>query len=122
MSDQILLNGMEFYGHHGCTLEERGRGQVFRVDAELNLDLSKSGQSDALEDTVDYVAAFDTIKDIVCGEPRNLIETVAEEIAQTLLERFKKLDSVKIVIHKPAAPIIGVFQSAAISITRRRHA
>ena len=120
MADQILLTGMEFFGHHGCSEEERQRGQVFRVDAELSLDLSLSGKSDKISDTVDYVQVFNEIRSIVSGEPKNLIETVAESIADKLLSRFVKLETVKITIYKPSPPIVGVFDSAAVSITRSR--
>ena len=46
MSDQIMLTGMKFFGHHGCTPEERAVGQIIAVDVELNLDLSNAGSSD----------------------------------------------------------------------------
>lgn len=120
MTDKILLTGMEFYGHHGCGEEERQRGQVFKVDAELTLDLSKAGKSDRIADTVDYVQVFNEIKEIVTGQPKNLIETVAESIASTLLKKFFQIEVVKLIIYKPSAPFIGVFESVAVSIVRSR--
>ena len=120
MKDQILLNGMEFYGHHGCSEAEQKRGQVFKVDAVLNLDLSKAGKSDNINDTVDYALVLDLIKKVVTGKPKNLIESVAEDIAGILLEKFSIIESVKITIHKPSAPLANVFESAAVSIVRNR--
>ncbi len=121
MTDKILLTGMEFFGHHGCSDEERQRGQVFKVDAELILDLSKSAKSDDIKDTVDYVSVFNEIKTVVTGKPRNLIETVAEDIAQTILEKFYQIETVKINLQKPSAGINGVFDAAAVSIIRHRN-
>ena len=121
MTDQILLKGMEFYGHHGCSEEERQRGQVFRVDVELNLDLSKAGKSDKISDTVDYVKVFNEIKNIVTGRPKNLIEAVAENIAAVLMEKFSQIGTVKLTIYKPSPPFVGVFEAAAVSITRERN-
>lgn len=118
--DVILLTGMEFSGRHGCSEEERQYLQPFIVDAELYLDLSKAGKSDNLTDTVDYVQVFNEVKKIVTGTPRNLIETVAEDIAQSLLKQFTQIESLKITIHKPAAPIAETFNGAAISIIRSR--
>ena len=142
--DLILLTGMEFLGRHGCSEEERKHLQPFIVDAELSLDLSKAGNSDDLTDTVDYVQVFDEVKRIVTGTPKNLIEAVAEDIAQSLLKNFEQIESLKITIHKPAAlPSVGracqlrqatrynkgrrplsknadIFNGAAISIIRSR--
>ena len=118
--DFILLNGMEFMGRHGCSEEERKHLQPFIVDAELYLDLSKSGKSDNLANTVDYVQVFNEVKKIVTGTPRNLIEAVAEDIAESLLKQFIQIESLRITIHKPAAPIAETFNGAAISIFRSR--
>ena len=121
MNDKILLTGMEFYGHHGCSEEERQQGQVFRVDAELTVDLSISGKSDNISDTIDYVEVFNVIKKIVTGKSKNLIEAVAEDIAAALLEKFSLLETIKLIVYKPSAPFIGVFQSTAVSIVRSRN-
>ena len=119
--DLILLTGMEFLGRHGCSEEERRHLQPFIVDAELILDLYKAGKSDNLNDTVDYVQVFDEIRKIVTGTPKNLIEAVAESIAQSLLENFVQIESLKITIHKPRAPIADTFNGAAVSIIRNRN-
>ena len=118
--DVILLNGMKFMGRHGCSEEERKHLQPFIVDVELYLDLSKSGKSDDLADTVDYVQVFNEVKKIVTGTPRNLIEAVAEDIAGSLLKQFIQIESLRITIHKPAAPIAETFNGAAVSIFRSR--
>ena len=118
MTDKILLTGMEFLGHHGCSEEERKIAQPFIIDAELLLDLSKSGNSDNLNDTVDYVQVFKEVEQIVTGKPRNLIEAVAEDIAKTLLKKFSLIDTVKLTIHKPAAPVANTFNGAAVVIMR----
>ena len=121
MKDSILLNNMQFTGKHGCSEEERQHNQPFIVDAEFFLDLSKAGNSDNLNDTVDYVAVFKTIESIIKGPSRNLIEALAEDITKTLLEKFSLIDSVKIVIHKPDPPVAFSFDGAAVSIYRSRN-
>ncbi len=120
MSDKIFLNGIEVFGHHGCGEDERERGQVFAADLELGLDLSKAGKSDDISDTIDYAAVMEETKKIISGTPRKLIETVAEEIAETLLSKFSLLENVKITIRKPSAELRGVFNYAAVEIFRTR--
>lgn len=120
MRDKILLTDMQFLGRHGCSEEERQHSQPFIVDAELYVDLSKSGKSDDINDTVDYVQVFKEVERIVTGQPRNLIEAVAEDIAKTLLEKFSLIDSVKLTIRKPKPPVVLSFAGAAVSIFRSK--
>ena len=56
--DRILLNGLTFFGKHGCHAAENELGQKFVVDIELECDLSAAGATDALEDTIDYVNIY----------------------------------------------------------------
>ena len=52
--DKIILTGISVFGHHGCSVEEQEHGQIFKVDVELNLDLSKAGKTVNIAETVDY--------------------------------------------------------------------
>ncbi|WP_201716480.1 dihydroneopterin aldolase [Rossellomorea arthrocnemi] len=118
--DKILLNEMEFYGYHGVFQEENKLGQRFRVSVELHLDLRKSGQSDQLEDSVNYAEIYSITKSVVEGEHRNLVEAVAEDISSRILETFKVVNSCKITLIKPDPPIPGHYQSVAVEINRSR--
>ena len=119
MSDKIILSGIEIYGHHGCTVEEQTRGQVIKVDVEMNLDLSVAGKSDNLDETVDYSKILFDVEKIVAGKSRKLIETVAEEIAEKILSDYK-VESVKIVLHKPFANLPIKYDDVAVEIFRSK--
>lgn len=119
--DKIMLNQMHFYGYHGLFPEERKLGQRFDVDVELFLDLSKAGSSDNMYDSVHYGEAYDTVKDIVEGEAKNLIEAVAETIASKLLLQFDKLKACRIRVIKPNPPIAGHYESVAVEIYREKN-
>ena len=120
MADTIFLNGIEVKGRHGCTEFERQHAQLFVVDVELYLDLARASKSDDLGDTIDYVQVLSDIKKIVGGAPRNLIETVAQDICDILLRKYFLLDALKIVIHKPAPPVKEKFAGAAVQLVRSR--
>lgn len=120
MADKIIINGFEVYGYHGCSDEERHTKQLFIVDVELYLDLKVASKSDDLGDTIDYAVVLADIKKIVEGTSRNLIETVAQEIADFLLRRYFLLDSVKIRIHKAAPPVKEKFAGVSVEIKRSR--
>lgn len=119
MTDKIILKGIKVTGRHGCSEEERSHDQTFVIDLELYLDLTTATKSDDLGETIDYATVIDDIKKIVGGTSRNLIETVAQEIAVFLLRRYMLLDSVKVTLHKPAA-LKDKFAGAAVELVRSR--
>lgn len=118
--DTICVRGMRFYGYHGVFPEEQKLGQRFVVNLEMNLDLRRVGETGSLEDTVNYGDAYQHIQGVVEGEPVALIETVAEKIANKLLEIYSRLESVVVEVEKPGAPIPGVFDTVSVRIERRR--
>ncbi|WP_277673969.1 dihydroneopterin aldolase [Piscibacillus halophilus] len=118
--DKILLNRMMFYGYHGLFPEENKLGQRFTVDVELMADLRQAGQTDDMNDSMDYGQVYQVIQRVVEGEAKNLIETVAEKIAQSLFNAFNKLEAVKVHIDKPGPPIPGYYESAGVEIYRER--
>ncbi len=117
--DEILLEGMRFYAYHGVNPEERALGQRFTVDVVLEADLRRAGQSDDLVETVSYSAVYKVVRGIVEGEPRNLIEAVAEEIAAAILTGFPKVARVTATVRKPEVPMKGsLLDAAGVRITR----
>lgn len=120
MIDSISISGMEFYGRHGVLAEENALGQRFVVDIKLYIDLQKAGKTDDLNDTVNYAQVYDCVKRIVEGEPVKLLESLADRIIQSVLKEFSQIEGVKITLHKPGAPIQGIFKDVKVQIKRER--
>lgn len=119
-ADRIILQGMRFYGFHGVNPEEKVQGQSYLVDLEAEVDLARPGGTDALDDTVSYTHLYRAIRAIMEGDPRNLLERLAQEIAERLLAEFP-LEAVTVTVKKPNPPIKGSFiDHAAVRIHRRR--
>jgi dihydroneopterin aldolase len=118
-TDEILLEGMRFYAYHGVNPEERALGQRFLVDVVMAVDLRRPGQSDDLADTVSYSDVYKVVRGIVEGEPRNLIEAVAEEIVAAILTGFPPVARVTVTVRKPEVPMKGsLLDAAGVRITR----
>lgn len=118
--DKILLEGMEFYAYHGVNESEKTQGQRFIVDVEMSADLSKASETDDLEDTINYSRVFRLVKEIVEGPSRDLIETVASQIAGRALENFA-IEQIRVKVGKPDVPIKGAkLKGAAVEVIRRR--
>ncbi len=116
--DYIRLNDMAFYGYHGVFPEETKLGQRFRASVTLAVDLRQAGQTDDLEHTVHYGEVYETCREVVEGEPKKLVEAVAETVAARILERFPLVSGIRVQLIKPDPPIPGHYNSVEIDITR----
>ncbi len=119
-TDEVFLEGLQFYAYHGVNPEERVQGQRFLIDVVLATDLAAAGRGDDLERTINYSAVYKRVRAIVEGPPRGLIEAVAEEIAAALLAEFPAT-MVTVTVRKPEVALKGAFLGAAgVRIERAR--
>ena len=102
---RFRVDGLELFAYHGCDPEERRNGQVFLLDMELKADFSLACAQDDLEDTVNYAGVIELVEQVFVGDPCNLIEHAAYRTASVILQEYPTLESVKIRVHKPDAPI-----------------
>jgi len=119
--DRINIKNLEVYAHHGVFPEERKHGQVFVISAALYTNLAKAGKSDDLTKTLDYGRLCHEIKAFVIENRFNLIETVAELLAEKLLVENSSLQKIWIEIKKPDAPIGLNLETVSIEIERGWH-
>lgn len=118
-ADSIVLTGLRVRANHGVFDFERAEGQDFVVDVTAWLDLSAAASSDDLGATVHYGELAEEVVAAVERDPVDLIETVAERIAATVLAH-EPVDVVEVTVHKPQAPISVPFGDVAVRITRSR--
>jgi dihydroneopterin aldolase len=117
--DRIELTNIRCYGYTGFLPEENVLGQWFEVDLTLDVDLANAGQSDNLADTLDYRSAIEQTKAVIKNNKYLLVERLAAEIANTLLQ-FPQVQQVQVRLHKPAAPIPDFGGKITIDITRQK--
>ena len=119
MADHVTLRGLRVRGHHGVLEEERQNGQDFLVDVVLTVDTRQAGYDDKLESTVDYAALAAQLAEVVSGEPVNLIEALAQRLADVCL-KHPLVEGVEVTVHKPEAPVGLPFDDVSVTIVRRR--
>lgn len=117
MADKILLTGAHFFARHGVSDEERRVGGRFVIDVELACDLARAGASDHLNDTISYAELYQVVRGIVEEKSFQLVETLAETLAQKILEIFPAR-GVLIRVKKQPPPIEGIIDFAGIEIYR----
>lgn len=116
MTDLITIKGLRGFGYHGVLDHERRDGQEFIVDVQVETDFSNAAQTDDLQATLNYALIADLVFAEITGTPFNLIESLADSIAQRIL-KMPNVITVEVTVHKPYAPIEVQFDDVAV--TRR---
>lgn len=117
--DEITLTGLRVFGRHGVYDDERRVGQYFIVDFTLRVDTRRAARTDDVADTVHYGDAAQRVAEIVAGEPVDLLETLAARIAEALLAS-PIVESARVTVHKPDAPIPLPFADVSVTVDRER--
>lgn len=119
MADRITLAGLRVRGNHGVYGVERREGQDFVVDAVLEIDTSAAAGSDDVADTVDYGELASALAEVIGGAPVNLLETLAQRLADVCLADARVAATI-VTVHKPQAPIPLSFADVAVTVRRER--
>lgn len=117
--DRVELRGLRATGRHGVLAHETALGQPFVVDLTLHLDTSAAAARDDLALTVDYGTLAEQVVAVLTGQPVQLIETLAQRIADVALQPAR-VHAVDVSVHKPEAPISVPFDDVVVTIHRER--
>ena len=118
--DKIIIKGLELFAYHGVNPEEKEDGQRFILDITALADIAAAGESDSLDDTVSYAKIIKTVSAVFTSEKNDLLERAAQRVAKAILDEYDKIQSVKILLKKPDAPISADFKYVGIEIERSR--
>jgi dihydroneopterin aldolase/2-amino-4-hydroxy-6-hydroxymethyldihydropteridine diphosphokinase len=116
-SDRIELRGLSVRGNHGVFDFEKREGQDFVIDVTLHTSVQAAAATDDLTETIHYGELAEEVAAIVENNAFDLIETLAERIAEHCLSLCQH---VEVVVHKPSAPIRRAFDDVSVSVERRR--
>lgn len=115
--DQIAVLGVRATGHHGVYEAEKQSGQTFLADVVAHVSTRAAALTDDLTRTVNYSDLADRVAEVLAGDPSDLIETVAENIARAVLD-FEGVECVDVCVHKPQAPLHVEFNDVTVTIRR----
>lgn len=115
----IKVENIRLFAHHGCLPQETLIGCDYRVDIEVKANLLISAESDALEDTVDYVLLNAIVKKEM-AKPSKLLETVAQRIINKIFIKDQRVTKAMVSISKINPPIGGDVEMVTIKLTERR--
>nr|WP_228046284.1 dihydroneopterin aldolase [Saccharopolyspora sp. HNM0983] len=113
------MTGLKVRGHHGVFEQEKRDGQEFLVDITVWIDLAGAAADDDLQQTLHYGELAERAAAVVGGPSRDLVETVAAEIADGVMTDPRAF-ATEVTLHKPSAPIPLEFADVAVTIRRSR--
>ena len=117
MEDRVILIDLRMQGRHGVDADERARPQEFAVTIECPTDAARAAASDAIDDALDYRRLRAIANDVIGGPSRNLLETLADEIARRILAEIAP-EWIRVRVTKAAPPGFG--GPAAVEVRRSR--
>lgn len=120
-TDEIHIDNLEVYAHHGVFPEEKRKGQLFVVNLVLYTDTRPAGQRDELALSTHYGEVCHLVTEWMQGHTYDLIETVAETVAEQVLLHYPLVQALDVEICKPEAPIGLPFGSVSVRIHRGWH-
>ena len=115
----ILIEGLEVYGHHGVGREEKVLGQRLLYDVRLTIENCEAAYTDRVEDTVDYTEVMDLIVDVATVKSYSLLERLAWVTGEAILKRFP-VDEVWVQVTKPHPPVACALDSVGAAVELRR--
>lgn len=120
MSDSVFINGLALHAYHGVMPHEGKVGQGFIIDLVLGIELANAAKSDKLADTVGYDVVADVVSRAFTAKRYRLVEAAAGAVADAILQSFPRVDSVRITVRKPHAPVAAIFTDVGVILTRSR--
>jgi 7,8-dihydroneopterin aldolase/epimerase/oxygenase len=120
VSDQVFVNGLVLHAYHGVMPHEGKVGQSFIIDLVLDIDLADAAKSDKLADTVSYDAVAGVVSRTFTAMSYRLVEAAAGAVADAVLQNFPRIQTIRITVRKPHAPVAAVFTDVGVTLTRSR--
>ncbi len=105
---KLTIKKAEFYGFHGVREEEQVLGGKFQVDAELYYDSKAAIVNDDVNFALNYEEAMNCIQEIISDESYNLMETIANEILNSFMDKFPNLQKATVRVRKFNAPVRNI--------------
>jgi dihydroneopterin aldolase len=120
MVNIIRIKNATFYGYHGVSSEEQNVGGKFEADVDIYTDFSAAAAEDNLKKTVDYYEVYSFLSKLAISQKYYLIEALATEIADELLNKYSTISKVAVRVRKNNPPLGGVADCVEAEVIKER--
>lgn len=114
---KLGIKSAEFYAYHGVKREERKLGGKYEVDLDLWYDSTNAIIKDEVAAALNYEEAMFCIAEVISGESYRLVETIANEILNMVMEKFHMLEKATVRIRKMSVPMRRVISYIEVEQT-----
>ena len=119
---RLCIKNAQFYAYHGVRSEEQALGGRFEIDVDVFYNAKQAAISDDVNNALNYEELMYHINEVIAGDPYNLIETVALEILDTLMDRFPMLQKATVRVRKHSVPMRHVIDYVEVEQSMTREA
>jgi dihydroneopterin aldolase len=112
---KVSLHGAEFFARHGFYKEEQILGNYFVVNIEACFNPQATAINDDLNNTLNYEQLYEIAK-AAMAVPKQLLETVAQEIADNIMQQFPYLSTLQVEVRKLNPPLKGKIAASGITV------
>lgn len=116
--DKIAIKGMQFRAFHGYYVEEHTIGNDYEVDVVITAALDERNIEDELTNTYDYEVIYQICVSQM-QQSQNLIETVAKNVLDEIVEKSPFPAHFTVVIRKLRPQVGGPVECAEITMERK---
>ena len=117
--DRVFIEGLNIETIIGIFDWEREIRQTVTIDLEMEFDIRKAAESDAIEDTLDYKSVSKRLIHFVEDSEFQLVEALADRCATIVLDEFP-VTWLRLKLGKPGA--IRGSSAVGVIIQRGSHA
>ena len=117
--DYIILRNIRLFARHGCLDEENIIGAEFLINIKVGLDLTPAGQSGKIEDTVNYAALYELVREEMKKDEK-ILEKVAYRIAKKIMDEFPVIQEIDFSLTKLHPPLPGEIEQTGIELHLKR--
>ncbi len=101
-TDTVFVHELKVETIIGIWGWERKIRQTVSIDLEMGADIRRAAATDSIDDTLNYKAISKRVQQFVAESEFQLVETMAEKIAELVLQEFK-VPWIQVRVSKPGA-------------------
>jgi dihydroneopterin aldolase len=112
---KVGLHGAEFFARHGYYQEEQTLGNHFIVDMEVGFEPQLPIINDELGNTLNYERLYE-ITTQQMQQTRQLLESVAQGIADAVVQQFPYVNTLQVTVKKLNPPLKGKVAASSVTV------
>jgi len=121
LTNIIRIKNAQFYAYHGALKEEQNIGGKFEIDVDMYTDFSKAADKDELSLTTNYHEVYKFLDKIIHSHKYYLIETIATQIADDVLQGFAGIDKIVVKVRKRSVPVGGMLDYVEAEVIKEKN-